>query len=88
MIYISKRVPILKGLKNMSISRTGWIKNGIYKGQTLVQWEGSCSATLDPLLKVMHAEFQIFYLDKNVSNRKRCHISKRLFQNINKIAKY
>ena len=47
------------------ISRTGWIKNGIYKGQTLVQWGGGgwfCTATLDPLLQVLHGDFRNFSL--------------------------
>ena len=67
------------------ISRTGWTKNGIYKGQTLVQWGrgGCCTATLDPLLQVLHGHFLKFF-DNNVCNRKRCTYLKGLFKTSSK----
>ena len=63
------------------ISRTGWTKNGIYKGQTLVQWGGCCTATLDPLLQVLYCDFRIFF-DNNVCNRKRCTYLKGFFKTL------
>ena len=43
---------------------------------------GGCStATLDPLLQVMHGDFRIFFaVDNDVCNRKRCTYLKEFFK--------
>ena len=47
---------------------------------------GGCStATLDPLLQVLHGDFRIFFFDNNVCNRKRSTYLKGFFKTPSKL---
>ena len=66
------------------MSRTGWTKNGIYKGKTLVQWGGGVAPELWTLCyRSCMAIFGIFF-DNNVCNRKRSTYLKRFFKTLSK----
>ena len=44
------------------ISRTGWTKDGIYKGQTLVQWGGELYCNFGPSVTGLAWRFSEFFL--------------------------
>ena len=55
------------------ISRTGWTKNGIYKGQTLVQWgEGYLHRNFRHSDTGHACRLSKNCFDNNASDRKRC----------------
>ena len=63
------------------IGRTGWTKNGIYKGQTLVQWGGG----VEPSVTGLAWGFSEIFVDDNVYNRKRSTYLKRFFKTSSKL---